>query len=179
MTKNSPLPEQPSNTHGSRSFRSCLGTYGTGVAVVTTCTTDGELRGLTVNSFSSLSLDPPLILWSIGRNVQSFSSFMDCQRFAINVLAADQIQFAKRFSASGGNKFQTVAHLCGIGGVPLLPDCTAWFECSVAARHDAGDHVIIIGHVDRFESSGRPGLLFIAGSFYSANAIASVSATSA
>lgn len=101
--------------------------------------------------------------------MQSFSAFMECQRFAINVLAAGQVQLAKHFAVSGGDKFQVQAHLRGVGGVPLLPDCTAWFECSVAARHDAGDHVIIIGHVDRFESSGRPGLLFVAGSFYDVN----------
>jgi flavin reductase (DIM6/NTAB) family NADH-FMN oxidoreductase RutF len=104
---------------------------------------------------------------------------MECQRFAINVLAADQMALAKRFAASGGDKFQTLPHSRGIGGAPLLKDCTAWFECSVAARHEAGDHVIIIGHVDRFESSGRPGLLFIGGSFFSAGAVVSVPSTGA
>jgi 3-hydroxy-9,10-secoandrosta-1,3,5(10)-triene-9,17-dione monooxygenase reductase component len=149
-------------------LRECLGSFGTGVTVLTTCAPDGDLRGITANSFSSVSLEPPLVLWTISRNAQSFSSFMACERFAVNVLAAEQLELAKRFAASGGDKFQGLKYFCGLGGVPLLPSCTAWLECRTATRYEAGDHVIIIGHVTRFERTDRPGLLFVSGRFYSA-----------
>jgi flavin reductase (DIM6/NTAB) family NADH-FMN oxidoreductase RutF len=146
-------------------LRECFGAYGTGVAVLTTHTSDGEPCGLTANSFTSLSLDPPLILWSISRKAQSYAAFMSSERFAVNVLACDQIDFAQRFARKSSDKFTGVPYRRGRHGAPLLENCTAWLECSTFARHDGGDHTIIIGRVDTFDRFDRPGLLFVRGRF--------------
>lgn len=133
-------------------FRRALGTFPTGVAIITTRGPDGKPVGLTCNSFSSVSLDPPLVLWSLRNASKSMDAFRNAQGFAINVLAEDQSKLSARF-ASGSiiDKFEGVGHSEGFAGVPLIDDCVARFHCTTFAQHDAGDHVIFIGKVERFE----------------------------
>ncbi|WP_169801500.1 flavin reductase [Hydrogenophaga palleronii] len=133
-------------------FRRALGTFPTGVAIITTRGPDGKPVGLTCNSFSSVSLDPPLVLWSLRNASKSMDAFQGANGFAINVLAEDQSKLSARF-ASGSivDKFEGVGHSDGFGGVPLIDDCVARFHCTTFAQHAAGDHVIFIGKVERFE----------------------------
>lgn len=133
-------------------FRRALGTFPTGVAIITTRGPDAKPVGLTCNSFSSVSLDPPLVLWSLRNASKSMDAFRQARGFAINVLAEDQSKLSARFaSGSIADKFEGVGHSEGVGGVPLIDDCVARFHCTTFAQHDAGDHVIFIGKVERFE----------------------------
>ncbi|XUJ32479.1 flavin reductase [Bradyrhizobium japonicum] len=143
-----------------RSFRTSLGQFGTGVTVVAT-QIDGRLAGTTIGSFSSLSLDPPLVLWSIARSSRSFSMFERARHFTINVLAEDQIGVSQQFSSSTDDKFAGLQWFKGSNGCPVLPGIVALFECEQEATYEGGDHLIIIGRVQRFvRYSGKP-LLFV------------------
>ncbi|ALX82569.1 flavin reductase family protein [Achromobacter sp. SIMBA_011] len=148
-------------------FRTALGRYATGVTVVTTADLDGAPIGLTVSSFNSVSLNPPLVLWSLSRNSSSLAAFEQCQRYVVNVLSADQIALARRF-ATGKTPDRyaglTVHH--APGGTPMLDGhCAAWFECHNRSRYVEGDHVIMVGEVERCGHSGEPPLVFHAGGF--------------
>lgn len=147
-----------------RSLRRSLGQFATGVAVMTTRV--GERRGgATVNSFASVSLEPPLILWSLARTAQSFPLFQEATHFAVNILNAEQMALANQFARSGGDKFAGLPVEEGIAGTPILPDCAAVFECETVARHDGGDHVIIVARVLRHRHEDRPLLLFAKGRY--------------
>ncbi len=132
-----------------RAFRDALGQFPTGVTVVTARGKDGRPFGVTVNSFSSLSLDPPLVLWSLANHSGTYSSFMEAGHFAIHVLAEGQEHLCRQFARSGIDRFGDVKLEEGLGGVPLLPDVAALFECRSLYRHWGGDHVIFVGRVDR------------------------------
>lgn len=133
-----------------KAFRNALGCFPTGVAVMTT-RHEGELVGLTCNSFSSVSLDPPLVLWSLRTGSKSLAAFRASRTFAINILAEDQNLLSARFASSAiADKFEGVHHSAGLNGVPVIDDCVVSFECSTFAEHDAGDHVLFIGRVERF-----------------------------
>ncbi len=135
-----------------REFRRALGTFPTGVAIITTCDGEGVPVGLTCNSFSSVSLDPPLVLWSLRTSSKLLQAFRGTSAFAINVLAEDQSALSARFATSSiVDKFEGVAHSPGFRGVPLIDHCVARFHCSTFSEHEAGDHVIFIGKVERFE----------------------------
>ncbi|MDB5915739.1 MAG: flavin reductase protein [Ramlibacter sp.] len=151
-------------TQDARAFRHCLGQYATGVTVIT-AQVDNDKAGVTANSFSSLSLDPPLILWSISRKSRSFALFERASHFAVNILAADQIELSQGFSGAETDKFAGVAWQPGLGGAPLLDDVVASFECSTEALHDGGDHLIMIGRVRRFAQHERAALLFAQGRY--------------
>lgn len=133
-----------------RDLRAALGSFATGVAIVTTCTEGGEWVGLTINSFSSVSLDPPLVLWSLDLKSPSLSFFEKASHYAVNVLAADQEELSNRFASRIPDKFAGLDCVEGLAGVPLLPGCLAWFECALDVTYPAGDHLILIGHIDRF-----------------------------
>lgn len=148
----------------SRGFRRALGHFATGVTVIT-AQCDGQLAGMTANSFSSVSLDPPLVLWSIGKSSHSLPLFEKAGSFAINVLAADQLDLASRFARSGADKFSGVPWHPGIGGAPCLPGAAATFECRKHAVVDAGDHFILLGRVERYTHADRDPLLFSHGRF--------------
>jgi len=130
-------------------LREALGNFVTGVTVVTTrC--GGELHGLTANSFTSVSLDPPLVLFSLARTADCFDAFEQSNHFAINVLGADQEALSNRFATKEVDKWDEVRWRPGHGGCPLLDDAIAAFECRVTDRHEGGDHVIHVGEVLRF-----------------------------
>lgn len=148
-----------------REFRRTLGQFATGVTIVTCVGEDGAPVGMTANSFASVSLDPPLVLWSLDRRARSYDAFAAAPRFAFSVLSQGQVELSNRFAQSGPDKFETVAWTGGIGGVPLMPEPAATFECVRHAAFDGGDHLILVGRVERFARAERPGLVFHAGRY--------------
>ena len=148
-------------------FRAALGTFATGVTIVSARRPDGTLIGLTANSFNSVSLDPPLVLWSLSLRSASLAAFRNGTHYAINVLAADQQALALRFAAPVGERWQGTAWHPGVAGAPLIDGALAHFECFNRSRYDEGDHVIFVGEVEHCDR--RPGatpLLFHGGRFY-------------
>lgn len=147
------------STETERAYRDALGRFGTGLTVVTTMTPDGPV-GITANSFSSVSLDPPLVLWSIARSSRRFGFFADASHTAIHVLAADQAPIATAFASNPG-AFAEIPWQPGAGGVPLIDGCLSRFECATHATHDGGDHVILVARVLRATTrDGAPLMVF-------------------
>ncbi|WP_210240200.1 flavin reductase family protein [Amaricoccus solimangrovi] len=146
-----------------RDLRDALGRFVTGVTVVTTRAEAGPL-GMTVNSFASVSLDPPLVLWSPARRSSRFPAFEAAPYFAIHVLSAGQRDLAERFARPGA-AFPDIPHETGMGGTPLLDGAVARFECRHAAGHDGGDHLIVVGEVLRLVTADLPPLVFNRGGF--------------
>jgi flavin reductase (DIM6/NTAB) family NADH-FMN oxidoreductase RutF/DNA-binding IclR family transcriptional regulator len=144
----------------SRELRRTLGAFVTGVTVVTTIDGDGRFHGVTANSFSSVSLDPPLVLWSQAVKSQSHPAFFEAERFAVNILAEDQIELSNRFAKSSREKFAGLEIDIGLGGVPLLRGCSAWLQCRVSSRVPGGDHTIYVGEVDSIDRVERKSLVF-------------------
>jgi flavin reductase (DIM6/NTAB) family NADH-FMN oxidoreductase RutF len=154
----------------SRELRQVLGAFVTGVTVVTTVDAHGARHGLTANSFSSVSLDPPLVLWSQSTRAPSHAVFERAPRFAINILAEDQVAMSARFASPGIDRFAGLALDEGSGGVPLLPGCSAWLECRVVARFPGGDHTIHVGEVEAIRRARRRPLVFGGGQYLVADA---------
>ena len=149
----------------SRLFRDACGRFATGVAVVTCQPDGGEPVGITVNSFTSVSLDPPLVLFCIDRAAQSLPGFLAAGRFAVHVLGADQRALSSRFASPGANKFEGVDWTHGACG-PILPDVLARFDCARHAMQDGGDHLILLGRVEAIAlAPWRPPLLYAAGRY--------------
>lgn len=163
----SPPPCEPQPAFDPRDFRSALGTFPTGVTIVTTTTADGTSIGLTCNSFSSVSLSPALVLWSLSLRSPNLSNFLQAPHFAINVLAAEQRDIAQRFAQSIANKFEGVSHASGALGVPLIEGAAAHLECRNQTRYYSGDHVIFIGHVIHYAYRDCPPLVFCGGRYAS------------
>ena len=148
-----------------RDFRNALGQFATGVTVVTTLTDRGDNVGVTANSFASVSMDPPLVLWCPGKHLRSLSDFETATHYAINVLASDQHSLSRQFASAATDKFQGVPVTAGVAGVPLIADAIATFECRTVARHDAGDHVVYIGEVERYSYRHDAPLVFHGGGY--------------
>ena len=146
-------------------FRRALGSFTTGVTIVTTQGKDGKDYGLTANSFNSVSMDPPMVLWSLGKKSSSLSAFQAAGHFAVHILAADQERISNRFAKSGTDKFAGCAVERGHGDIPLLDGCSARFECRVVHQYEGGDHIIFVGEVMNFDSFDRPPLVFHGGSY--------------
>ena len=146
-------------------YRRAMGCFATGVAVVTAVDKSGEKLGITINSFNSVSLEPPLVLWSIANDSQSFEAFVEAENFAVNVLAVHQQNICERFAARGTDKFNGLECSEGIAGVPILPIFSAVFECRAEHRYDGGDHVILVGRVLRFEDRNTDPLIFYRGHY--------------
>ena len=143
-----------------RDFRNALGTYGTGVTIITAAGPDGKPSGLTCNSFASVSLNPPLVLWSLGIFSQSMSIFQSASHFTVNVLGASQQALAAKFAKSSESKFAGVDWSPGLGNAPILADSVANFQCRAANRYYGGDHVIFLGAVEAYSYNRREPLLF-------------------
>lgn len=148
-----------------RAFRTALGMFATGVTVITTRSEHGEYAGFTASSFNSVSLDPPLVLWSLSLYSPSLPVFQNCSHYAINVLAADQADLSQRFATQAIDRFAGVEFSPGVGGAPLLPGCCAWFECRNEVRHAGGDHIIFVGLVEKFAHHDRAPLVFQGGRY--------------
>lgn len=144
-----------------RALRTALGSFATGVTIVTATSADGEQVGVTANSFSSVSLEPPMVLWSLDKAAHSRPIFEAAGSFVVNILAADQIELSNRFASKGAfDKFEGVAFSSGIGGAAVLDGVAASFECRIVAIHDGGDHCIFLGQVQNFRDHGLAPLLF-------------------
>lgn len=155
---------EPPDAIDQREFRRCLGNFGTGVAVMTT-TVEGRNVGLTANSFSSLSLDPPMILWSIGRSSRNFDVMQEVEYFNVNILASSQVDLSQRFASKVEDKFEGVAWRPGMNGVPVIEGAVSVIECRTAQRIEGGDHVIIVGIVENIESRDEEPLVFVQGRY--------------
>ena len=155
-------------TFNERQFRDALGLFPTGVAIVTAVSGDGARLGLTVSSFNSVSLSPPLVLFSVARTALSYAAWREAKHYAINVLSEEQSALSSRFARALGDKWEGVSPRVGETGAPLLPNALAWFECEAYAHYDGGDHVIFVGQVVTFRTSGaknpRP-LVFFRGRY--------------
>jgi flavin reductase (DIM6/NTAB) family NADH-FMN oxidoreductase RutF len=151
------------DSFNAREFRNALGCFATGIAIMATRDTDGKFIGITVNSFASVSLDPPLISFCLDRNATSLQGFLSAEHFTVNVLAEGQETLSAAFArSSAGDKFTGIEFEIGPSGLPLLAECLTHLECVREAVHDAGDHLIMIGRVIRLAQrpEGRPLLYF-------------------
>lgn len=158
-------PREPTFSAGD--FRAALGLFATGVTIVTARAADGSLIGLTANSFNSVSLEPPLVLWSLAKRAGSLPVFAKGSHYAINILAADQKALAQRFASKGLDKYEGVAFTEGSGGAPVLAGVAASFECFNRSQYDEGDHVIFVGQVERCASdAAKSPLIFHGGRFF-------------
>ena len=143
-----------------RHFRDTLAQFATGVTLICTRDDDGRFVGFTANSFNSVSLSPPLIVWSLADTGSNLAAFQSTARYTVNVLAHDQVELARRFSRPHADRFAGVPYRLGAAGVPLIEGCIAWFECRHHAVHRAGDHVLFIGEVDACARGSGRGLVF-------------------
>ncbi len=148
-----------------RQLRNALGRFTTGVTVVTCCDVQGRFVGLTANSFNSLSLDPPLVLWSLRSASPSMAAFEIAPRFAINVLAEAQVELSRRFASRAEDRFAEGAWALGEHGSPVLAGCAAVFECETVSHQTAGDHRLFIGRVLGCNEAALPPLVFQAGHY--------------
>ena len=131
-------------------LRSTLGSFATGITVVTAQSAAGEPIGMTISSFNSVSLEPPLILWSLSVNSPSLEVFRNASHYAVNVLSSSQQALSDRFASRAGDRFAGLPRRDGLGGAPLLDGCCAWFECINELHYPGGDHIIFVGRVERF-----------------------------
>lgn len=153
-----------------RELRTALGQFATGVTVVTTRDRDGHPVGLTVSSFNSVSLHPPLVLWSLGMRSGTLEAFQACEHYAIHVLGADQLHLAETFSRRGIDRFAGLNMTEGLHGLPLLANTVAVFECRNHRQYPEGDHVIFVGEVQRVSClPGAPALVYHHGQLLQAN----------
>lgn len=148
-----------------KNFRRALGNFATGITVITATAPNGMRAGLTANSFNSVSLDPPLILWSLSKDFTGLEVFEQATHFAVNVLAADQMHLSNQFATPAEDKFAGIDVQEGLGKSLLLNDCAASFECENYQMIDGGDHWIILGKVERFEDAGRQPLCYHQGGY--------------
>jgi flavin reductase (DIM6/NTAB) family NADH-FMN oxidoreductase RutF len=160
-----PAPTDQGQAFDLRQFRHALGRFATGITVITTTTPDGKREGLTANSFGAVSLDPPLVLWSLRQDAMSLPSFRQGPYFAVNVLASHQRGLSNHFARPAPDKFEKVRWHPGLGGCPTLSECLALFECRMERTIEAGDHVVFIGRVERFEWRAGDPLVFSCGHY--------------
>ncbi len=154
------IPVDPTDP---RELRNAFGRFATGVTIVTTATPDRHVA-IAANSFSSVSLDPPLVLWSVAKDSRRFSYFEQAQDYAIHVLAADQADLCKEVSQNV-HALEDAGLTCNAAGVPLIEGSLARFECRRVAAYEAGDHVIVLGEVVRSQMTDGPALTFFGGRF--------------
>ncbi len=165
MSRTGPAASGSRPAFTGREFRDALSEFATGVTIVATRAGDGRFAGFTANSFNSVSLDPPLIVWSLAHDSNTLATFENAERYAISVLAENQVDLALRFSQPHADRFDGVGCTLGWADAPLIAGAVAWFECRHHAKVRAGDHTIFIGEVVRCARRHGPGLLFHQGSF--------------
>jgi flavin reductase (DIM6/NTAB) family NADH-FMN oxidoreductase RutF len=146
-------------------FRAALSQFATGITIVITRSPEGNLHGLTVNSFNSVSLEPPLVLWSLSTRARCMVAFSAASHYIINVLAANQLDLALRFSQDVADRFEDLDYAASPAGLPILPGVAAWFECRNRSRYLEGDHVIFVGEVERCHVNPTQPLGFYGGKF--------------
>ena len=146
-------------------LRRVKGHFATGVTVITSIRSSGELHGLTANAFTSVSLIPPLLLVCIDKKAESYPCFDESGVFTVNVLAGDQEALSRRFAVTGGDKFKGVSFRVGANGAPILDGALAYLECKVTQKIDGGDHTIYIGEIEQAETKEGKPLLFFRGGY--------------
>lgn len=159
-----------------KTLRSALGSFGTGVTIVTCTSPDKGHIGLTANSFNSVSLDPAIVLWNLQKTSPSLCAFDACGRFVINVLALDQIELSRRFSTAIPDKFHGVDYRSGLADLPVLKGCVANFECKIIQRMEVGDHVLFLGQIEALAHNQQATLLYVQGHYAKADSLAQQSA---
>ncbi len=161
------LPRALAPSFSTDAFRAALGLFATGVTIVTARQADGTPVGLTANSFNSVSLEPPLVLWSLARSAGSMPAFAQGSHYAVHILSAAQHALAERFARKAVDRFEGLAFREGAGGVPILDGSVAVFECFNRSRYEEGDHVIFVGEVEHCEwRAGEPPLIFHGGRYF-------------
>lgn len=150
-----------------REYRNAVGCFATGVTVITTLDPEGDKIGITANSFTSLSLDPPLVLFCVDARINSFEAFESCRHFNVNVLREDQVELSNTFAKSSDDKWDGVEHGYGENGCPVFGGSLAVLECDKHEMHEGGDHLILIGEVTRMNYDGNGGrpLLYYRGGY--------------
>lgn len=148
-----------------QAFRAALGTFTTGVTIITTQTEEGAPVGITANSFNSVSLNPPLVLWSLSKQARSLPVFSSGKHWNVHVLSTEQETLSGRFATQGEDKFAEIELDNGVSAAPLLQNCTARFQCRTAFQYEGGDHVIFVGEVLAFDHSDRAPLAFQSGQY--------------
>jgi flavin reductase (DIM6/NTAB) family NADH-FMN oxidoreductase RutF len=146
-------------------LRRVMGHFATGVTIITTVSKSGQLFGLTANSVTSVSLEPPLLLISVDKKADSYPCFEESKVFTVNILSDSQEALSRKFAVSGGNKFEGVAYHMGANGVPIILGAVSYIECRVYATYDGGDHTLYLGEIQQGEThEGKP-LLFYRGGY--------------
>ncbi len=148
-----------------KEFRNALGAFATGVTIITAHGVGGRNVGVTANSFNSVSMDPPLVLWSLDKNSGSLDIFSKADYFAVHILSADQVSLSNRFASRLEDKYEGIEFISGLGDVPLLEGCAARFVCQNKFQYEGGDHIIFVGEVEDFEHFGRRALLYHQGCY--------------
>jgi flavin reductase (DIM6/NTAB) family NADH-FMN oxidoreductase RutF len=159
-----PTPRPPS-ADPQRRFRDAMAQFATGVTIIAAPRKAGEFVGFTANSFNSVSLDPPLIAWSLARHSRSLAAFEGAKRYTVSVLASDQVDLARRFSRPHADRFAGVDYRLGAAGAPLIEGAVAWLECRHHALHPAGDHMLFIGEVETCAFRPAPPLVWHGGKY--------------
>lgn len=153
-------------TIDSRALRNALGQFATGVTVITAAPKGGQPFGMTVNSFSALSLDPPLVLWNLQKNSECAAAFDQTSHYGVNILQHDQMAVSNAFAKKGEHDLKPGDYRLGRSGTPILKGCMATFECRITNRHDGGDHIILVGEVEEMHSlPDRKPLVFFSGRY--------------
>ena len=161
------LPQARTPSFSAAQFRTALGMFATGVTIVTARDAAGACVGLTANSFNSVSMAPPLVLWSLSQRAGTLPAFTRGSHYAINILAAEQHTLAERFASKVADRFAGVAFRDGVGGAPILEGAAAVFECFNRSRYEEGDHIIFVGEVERCRHrEGTAPLIYHGGRFF-------------
>ncbi|MDB5979169.1 MAG: hypothetical protein JWQ69_184 [Pseudomonas sp.] len=148
-----------------RAFRNALGNFTTGVTIITARAANGDPVGITANSFNSVSMDPPMVLWSLAKTSRSLQAFEQSEHWAVHILSADQEMLSNRFAKSGEDKFAGVEVEQGLGDVPLLNGCCTRMQCKTSFMYEGGDHIILVGEVVDFDHQNIAPLVFQAGKY--------------
>lgn len=164
--------QHTASTYDPKDFRRALGMFGTGVTIVTTRTADGLPIGITANSFNSVSLEPPMVLWSLAKSAYSLPIFQSADTWNVHILAQSQEALSNRFARAGEDKFAGLALDSAAHEAPLLPGCSARFQCKTAFQYDGGDHIIFVGEVLAYDSTPLPPLLYVTGGYALASRMA-------
>ncbi|HVN91759.1 MAG TPA: flavin reductase family protein [Candidatus Binataceae bacterium] len=146
-------------------LRRVMGHFATGVTIITTVSKDGIPTGLTANAFTSVSLDPPLLLISVDKKAESYPNFEASKVFTVNFLNEEQEALSRKFAVSGGDKFQGVAYHTGANGVPILDGVLAYLECKLWAAYEGGDHTLFLGLIEQAETREAKPLVFYRGGY--------------
>ena len=148
-----------------KDFRNALGMFATGVTIVTARSEDGTAVGVTANSFNSVSMQPPLVLWSLAKSSRNLAVFCGKQHWNVHILSNEQEILSNRFARSGEDKFAGLELDSGITDAPLIPDCSARFQCRTMFQYEGGDHIIFVGEVIDYNRTERPPLLYVTGGY--------------